>query len=676
MDSTASFPTYTEIRDVTHTAFGIKPCISQIQAAAAQIEKKSDVIYISGTGSGKTLTFWMPMLFETDSITIHVTSLNILGDQTAEKLNELNIPAINLTASNASPANFAKIKAGKYRLIVVSPEILAKNKGFEELWKHTTFKQRLRRINFDEDHCISQWGGSFRPDYGSLYSLRFVVPKSVQFYVASATLPDEVLKDVWNKLHLKYDTQIIRRTNDRWNCSLVVRPMQHAIRSFHDLDFLFPNGWTPGQLLPHKFLIFFNSRKEAEAAAEYLWKKFGLDLRKHVLWFHSVITEGYRSEKIKSFAKSQGGEDGVWGLMCTDAAGMGLDIKDITLVVQWRVPMSLCTLMQRFGRGARDLALTALCILLAEPSVFTSFKEKSAERKLATEVKNGTKLRIKEKGINGSVQASRPKFIRPKEREKQEMELAMDNFVNADGLTWNCRRRVCDIYFGNDKVGEAFCCARCYPRTPPRCCDLCNPELTSIFDIPTFLMTLDLASGPADAYERGEVNWKLHSELRKWRSRTYEEFWGYDDPLGLGDPIILPDEILERIVDLAHYKVLNNVSDVLDQTRWVDYDELAGKMFAIVLKWNPPRQALFTSMPRVARDGEGEGGMGIVPTIMEKRGYVRKTVKCSACGGAGHNSESHLQVTALWLISFQDERVLKRIRRISLLRALAFPVQR
>ncbi|KIJ37808.1 hypothetical protein M422DRAFT_87125, partial [Sphaerobolus stellatus SS14] len=54
---------FSQIHDDTKRAFRIRPCISQTQAAAAQLEKESDVVYISGTGSGKTLTFWIPMLY-------------------------------------------------------------------------------------------------------------------------------------------------------------------------------------------------------------------------------------------------------------------------------------------------------------------------------------------------------------------------------------------------------------------------------------------------------------------------------------------------------------------------------------------------------------------------------------------------------------------------------------
>ncbi|KIJ30160.1 hypothetical protein M422DRAFT_268298 [Sphaerobolus stellatus SS14] len=107
MADTPYFPMFSQIRDDTaERAFGIRPCISQIRAAAARLGKESDVVYISGTGSGKTLTFWMPMLYEKKSITI------LAG-----------IPTANLTEENANAKTFREIKACQYCLIVVSPEL-------------------------------------------------------------------------------------------------------------------------------------------------------------------------------------------------------------------------------------------------------------------------------------------------------------------------------------------------------------------------------------------------------------------------------------------------------------------------------------------------------------------------------------------------------------------------
>ena len=81
---TPSLPPLSEVGDDTEWVFGVRPCISQIQAAAAQLEKESDVVYISGTGSGKTLTFWMSTLYDknTNSRTILVTchSLEHFGE--------------------------------------------------------------------------------------------------------------------------------------------------------------------------------------------------------------------------------------------------------------------------------------------------------------------------------------------------------------------------------------------------------------------------------------------------------------------------------------------------------------------------------------------------------------------------------------------------------------------
>ena len=107
MAAASQVPSITEIREATTRAFGITPCIGQAKAALAQLENKSDVVYISGTGSGKTLTFWIPMLYETESITVLVTALNILGEQTAQTLTQGGITAINVTRANASPKIFS-----------------------------------------------------------------------------------------------------------------------------------------------------------------------------------------------------------------------------------------------------------------------------------------------------------------------------------------------------------------------------------------------------------------------------------------------------------------------------------------------------------------------------------------------------------------------------------------
>ncbi|KIJ50466.1 hypothetical protein M422DRAFT_245751 [Sphaerobolus stellatus SS14] len=159
--NSTTLPSYSQMRVDTKQAFGVTPCIGQLKVVHAQMQKKSDVVFISGTGSGKTLTFWMPMLYEKESITILVTPLNLLGKQTADRLQKAGIKAINLTKHTATDEAMKKIQNRDYRLIVVSPELLAKDTQLDKIWVSKKFQGRLSRIIFDEAHCISEWGGTF-----------------------------------------------------------------------------------------------------------------------------------------------------------------------------------------------------------------------------------------------------------------------------------------------------------------------------------------------------------------------------------------------------------------------------------------------------------------------------------------------------------------------------------
>jgi superfamily II DNA helicase RecQ len=93
------------LRTIVDEKFNIRPCIFQARAALAQLEQK-DCITISPTGSGKTLTFWIPLLFNNDGINIIITALNILGDKNVAELEKLGISAANVTGDSATDELF------------------------------------------------------------------------------------------------------------------------------------------------------------------------------------------------------------------------------------------------------------------------------------------------------------------------------------------------------------------------------------------------------------------------------------------------------------------------------------------------------------------------------------------------------------------------------------------
>ncbi|EMD37209.1 hypothetical protein CERSUDRAFT_51607, partial [Gelatoporia subvermispora B] len=93
----------------------------------------------------------------------------------------------------------------------------------------------------------------------------------IPLYVTSATLPTLILSDVTDLLHLRpNNTNHIFRSNDCPNIANSVRKMCHAVDLFQDLNFLILNNFKDGNPLPSKFLIFFNSIREAKMATYYL----------------------------------------------------------------------------------------------------------------------------------------------------------------------------------------------------------------------------------------------------------------------------------------------------------------------------------------------------------------------------------------------------------------------
>ncbi|KIK91054.1 hypothetical protein PAXRUDRAFT_799252 [Paxillus rubicundulus Ve08.2h10] len=90
----------------TEEIFNDRPCLWQLKVAEALLKGDQDVLCVAGTGMGKALTFWMPLLFRVDGIQVIVMPLNMLGKQNVASLGKAGIQAIAINSEMATPANF------------------------------------------------------------------------------------------------------------------------------------------------------------------------------------------------------------------------------------------------------------------------------------------------------------------------------------------------------------------------------------------------------------------------------------------------------------------------------------------------------------------------------------------------------------------------------------------
>ena len=99
-------PSVEDIRKQTLATFNKRPCLWQAEVAKALLQGNRDVVCTAGTSMGKTLTFWIPLLFRPDGIQIIITPLNQLGKQQVEDLERIGMRAIAISADTANNDNY------------------------------------------------------------------------------------------------------------------------------------------------------------------------------------------------------------------------------------------------------------------------------------------------------------------------------------------------------------------------------------------------------------------------------------------------------------------------------------------------------------------------------------------------------------------------------------------
>ena len=351
-----------------HPGFRSRPATSDGESLQARVVERglagAPLLAIMPTGGGKSLCYQLPAIMHnerTGTLTVVISPLQALMKDQVENLNreirggKLAVALNGLLTLPERHDVLEGVRLGRFALLYVSPEQL-RNSSFE-----TAVRQReIASWVFDEAHCISKWGHDFRPDY--LYAARFIREFSAREGVAAAPVAcftATARLDVREEIAAHFREEVgqelevlaadrVDRTNLRYAVEEVVEA-QKVGRIAELLERSLGNAAAPDGAV----IVYARSRRRTENIAAAL---------RGQAWaaehFHAGVEAPDKKRVQEGFVAGT-----VPVIVATNAFGMGIDKRDVRLVVHADVPGSIESYLQEAGRAGRD-GEPADCVLL------------------------------------------------------------------------------------------------------------------------------------------------------------------------------------------------------------------------------------------------------------------------------------------------------------------------
>lgn len=311
------------------------------KAALPHILKGEDVIAEAKTGSGKTAAFGIGLLHNLDVKKFRVQSLVLcptreLADQVAKELRRLarfkhNIKILMLTGGESFGKQLGSLEHQAH-IIVGTPGRVLKH-----LNKESLSLENLNTLVLDEADRMLDMG--FIEEIESVLAF---VPSKRQTLLFSATY-DDAVRQISKKL--QNNAKEIKTTTEE-----VANEIAEAFyASNNKLDTIIK---ILSNYKPKNVIIFTNTKLEAKELADNLQKN-----RIDALAIHGDLEQYERNDVLVQFAN---GSTPI--LVATDVAARGLDIKELSMVVNYDLPHTDETYTHRIGRtgraGAKGVAIT------------------------------------------------------------------------------------------------------------------------------------------------------------------------------------------------------------------------------------------------------------------------------------------------------------------------------
>ena len=300
-----------------------------------------DVIAQAKTGSGKTAAFGIGLLQKLQVKKFRVQALVLcptreLADQVAKELRNIakfahNIKILTLCGGAAFGPQLGSLRHGAH-IIVGTPGRILKH-----LKKETLSLENLETLVLDEADRMLDMGFIEEIDKVLEYA-----PKTRQTLLFSATYTNEItfISDRIQRDALSVKTVSTEVAN---------KIEEHFYEASNKTDTLIKIFST---FKPENIIVFTNTKIEAKELAENLAKN-----KIDALAIHGDLEQYERNDVLVQFANKS-----CPVLIATDVAARGLDIKELSMVVNFDLPHTFETYTHRIGRtgraGATGIAIT------------------------------------------------------------------------------------------------------------------------------------------------------------------------------------------------------------------------------------------------------------------------------------------------------------------------------
>lgn len=328
----------------------------QEKAVQAAVDGKS-LLAVFPTGGGKSLTFQLPALMSGNAVhglTVVISPLQSLMKDQVDNLEAQGIAdavTINGLLDPITRANaFQRVADGSATLLYISPEML-RSKTIEKL----LLSRNIVRFVIDEAHCFSAWGQDFRVDY--LYIGPFIrelrekksSQQSIPVSCFTATAKQKVITDICDyfKKELDVELEILASSSTRKNLKYAVIHTETEEAKYTTLRNLVASKNCPT-------IVYVSRTKKTELLAQRL-SQDGFP----ALPFNGKMDANDKIVNQNAFISNE-----VQVIVATSAFGMGVDKKDVGLVIHYDISDSLENYVQEAGRAGRDPKMKADCYVL------------------------------------------------------------------------------------------------------------------------------------------------------------------------------------------------------------------------------------------------------------------------------------------------------------------------